>query len=200
MSIPIIPQQNTDQEVQEPKSISNLWGLIPSGKMNYSNPTPPAPVAAPLKRGVDVLDPSPTMQSAIQSAYKQNPTMPKGMLEAIAMQESSMGTNRANYNPSIGKSAWMFGMTPIAQQELARRGIKTDLNSPGGAARAAAAYLSLSNGKYPDHATWYKQGYNGSSTTPFNAGRFSNMVGYYGSQGGQAPSTPRSFQDLSGTQ
>lgn len=190
MQIPTMPQQSSQQ--QNPVTWG-LDGILPAARIQYNDLQPtPAPQAAPaLRPGVDVLPPSPQMSAALQSAYAQNPTMPKGMLEAIAMQESSMGTNRANYNPSIGKYAWMFGMTPVAQKELATRGIRTDLDSPGGAARAAAAYLSLSQGKYGDNASWYKQGYNGSTSMPFNPGKFSSMIDYYakGSQQAQ-PASP----------
>jgi hypothetical protein len=139
-SIPLAPQAN-----QGTMSYGySMDGLMPARTATWTAPPQPQTPSVPLKEGVDVLPPTPAMSDALETAYAQNPAMPRGMLESTAMQESSMGTNKANYNPSIGQYAYVFGLTPVAVKELSMKVIPTNLNTLGGAARAAAAYLSLS--------------------------------------------------------
>ena len=96
----------------------------------------------------------------VESATKYG-ISPK-LLSAVINQESSMGTNPANFNDSIGKSAWLVGMTRIALDELKRRGINASAETPQEAIDAAAAYISLAKDKYKNPVTlyekWYKTG------------------------------------------
>lgn len=83
------------------------------------------------------------LASTIADAYAKYPSLPRGVLETAILQESSMGTNPANYNPSIGKYAWLVGFTNIAKDELTRARQAVDLDTPEGAVAAMARYLSL---------------------------------------------------------
>ena len=81
------------------------------------------------------------MIGAFKGAYKSNPDVAPGSLEALAMQESSMGTNKSQYNPNNGKYGYLFGLTPGAFTDT---GFKpSDANTMEGAANVAAKYYSM---------------------------------------------------------
>lgn len=89
----------------------------------------------------------------IADVYKKYPKLPKGYMEALLMQESSMGTNPTNYNSQIGESAWLGGLTSVARQDLARKGIQSDFNTQAGAIQAAGDYSAMRQSGVDDKGT-----------------------------------------------
>lgn len=67
----------------------------------------------------------------------------KKMLRTVLMKESSMGTIKDSYNPSIGEYAYLTGMTESSKKTLKEKGIKYDLNTPDGNIMATAQFLKL---------------------------------------------------------
>lgn len=100
-------------------------------------------------------------------------SLPKGMLMAIAMKESSMGSNATSRRADLGQYAWLMGMTNEAYAEMKRRKVPVeDKNTPEGtilnAARflASLRYLNDSKGKHvydylAEPGKWYVQKYYG---------------------------------------
>lgn len=108
------------------------------------------------------------------------------------MQESSMGTADANYNPDIGESAWIGGMTKAAKAELERNGIAVDLDTQAGVIDAIAAYLNLKRTvlnpgaktpvEYKDPVNLYVQRYKtaaGLKLSKEQEQRFRDYLSYY---------------------
>jgi hypothetical protein len=99
-----------------------------------------------LKRG-------PQLKGAEEYAKKLTGIeVPRGILPAIYAQESSAGNNDTNYNPKIGESAWLYGLTNNAKQELMTnpktKTEKWDFHTQQGAANAAATYWALRSNIY----------------------------------------------------
>lgn len=127
------------------KAIGGVANDLLSSHMTYTAP-PPAPMvqAPPASTTAPKVTPVPPEWSqAVKTAYQNYPTVPKGLIEAVLHQESSMGKNSANYNPSIGESAWLGGLTKTAKSELEKHGLTPDLNTQAGVINAIAGYLSL---------------------------------------------------------
>lgn len=95
-----------------------------------------------LKGGVSAR-PLGRFKPVVESVYKEHPNLPSGIIEAVLQKESSMGTNRDNYNPNIGEFAWLVGLTKGALKDLDNKGIEYDVDTKSGAIRAAAEYLNL---------------------------------------------------------
>lgn len=137
------------------KAVGNGVLDLLSSHVSYSAPPQaPAAMVAPkvttppiigsLPSGTKVAPLPPQWVKPVEMAYQKYPTVPKGLVEAILHQESSMGSNDANYNPDIGESAWLAGLTKGAKEEIARRsGQNPDFDSQEGVINALAAYLSL---------------------------------------------------------
>lgn len=119
------------------------------------------------------------LKSAIDSAYQSTPSTDKGVIEAILMKESSMGTNSSNKNPDIGKYAWLVGFTKIAKQELIRNGFNPDLDTPEGAIEAMARYWDLKDDNYDSPMDAYNHWYSSGKLTPEQLQEFGTMVEYY---------------------
>jgi len=103
-----------------------------------------------LDSGVSVRDTPKEYRNNITENYKNNPSIPKGILESILMQESSMGNNKTQYNKKIGEYAWLVGFTDIATKDLLRKGIVPDLNTVKGAIKALADYLSIRQNEFDE--------------------------------------------------
>lgn len=128
-----------------------------SSKTTVTNNTPvaaPTAMSAPLPGTAEFRKSAPVApvgaravpkawQPALEQAYKAYPKLPRGILEATLMQESSMGTNPGSYNPKIGESAWLGGMTTGASQALQQKGRPVELNSQAGTINAMAAYMDM---------------------------------------------------------
>lgn len=141
----------------------NVTNMLPANTVSYAGPpqeTAPAAPTEPVQRfPSDVVD-LPTGQARtlperwkplVQTAYQKYPQVPKGLLESILQQESSMGTNDASYDPSIGESAWLGGLTKSAKDELMRRtGKEPDFQTQNGAIDSMAQYLSLIKDRHND--------------------------------------------------
>ena len=68
--------------------------------------------------------------------------IPKGMLEAIFMQESSAGTNATNKNPKLGNSAYMVGLASEGIDHLRKVGYQGDYNKPQDTFKGVARLLA----------------------------------------------------------
>ncbi len=143
------------------KAIGDKALDLVSSHVSYSAPTPPPQMVAPkvalppvigsLPSGTKVAPLPPQWVEPVKQAYQQYPDIPKGIVEAILHQESSMGSNDTNYNPQIGESAWLAGLTTGAKEEIVRRlGQTPDLDSQAGTIQAIAAYLSLIRNRHDE--------------------------------------------------
>lgn len=135
-----------------------------------------------LDSGTTVRPVSEKYKGAIEQAYNSAPTINKGVVEAVLMKESSMGTNAKNKNLAIGKYAYLVGFTRDAKQELIRNGIVPDLDTPAGAIKAAAQFWDLRDDKYENATSTYNHHYSSGKLTPEQLKEFEDMVKYYGSQ------------------
>lgn len=154
---------------------------------------PLIPATVETKKGNEVTPLPKEWKSEIDKQYKAHPALQKypGLLEAVLMQESSMGKNDANYNPDIGESAWLVGFTKDAKKELESKGITVDLNTQSGVIKAMADYLDLKstvvreNGDkvvYKDPVNLYNQRYKTVAGIPLNAknlGKFRDYIEYF---------------------
>jgi hypothetical protein len=155
-------------------SMANMaMDAIPANTISYAGPpeAPVAPQSAPQPtQTMDVEQPAPRFQSEpidlptgkartlpknwapyVKTAYEKNPNLPKGLIQAILQQESSMGSNDASYNPQIGESAWLGGFTQAAKDELKRRTNQDpDLHTQDGVIQSIAQYLSLVKDRHND--------------------------------------------------
>jgi len=135
--------------------------------------------------------PTSRMKETISAVYKSNPEVPKGLLEAILMQESSMGATTTNKNKSIGDYAYLVGFTPVAKQELIRNGIIPDLNTPAGVLQATADYYKLKKDirdaqgnithTYDNMAKWYAERFSSGKLKPETIQQFGHLYDYYSS-------------------
>lgn len=189
--------------VKKPSLFENVkkamigFPLFIPNEYRVSQPKPQAPVVVAPKivqsiqdihGGYDELETGTTvrpvrtkLKDAIAQAYQAVPTIPKGVVEALLMKESSMGTNAANRNPDIGKYAYLVGMTKIAKKELIRNGIHPDLDTPEGAIKAAAQYWDLQDDKHATSSEVYNQWYSSGKLKPEQLSQFDDMVKYYAS-------------------
>ena len=171
--------------------------LAQKNKVTYKKPEPKDPVSTPvrivstskdkhgtihkLESGITVREIPKEIGNAITNASARA-GIPRGLLAAVVMQESSMGTNASNSNPTIGKNAWWVGFTKIATKELKRRGKAVDLSTPQGAIQAAADYLALSKGKHKGIAEWYDKGYSSGKLPPHILKQFEEIAEFYSNQ------------------
>lgn len=132
-----------------------------------------------LDTGTQVRSTHPKLKTAIQSTYKNNPDLPKGLLESLLMKESSMGYDKKNYNPKIGEYAWLGGITPIAKQELLRRGFNVDVSTPEGAMDAMAKYWLSTASKDTDVIGNYHEKYSSGRLNEKQLAQFKDMYDYY---------------------
>jgi hypothetical protein len=194
-----------------------IANLMPANTMTATRQATPAPQPLPgtpaFTQTVQPTQPNAprpvpqAWQPVIQAMYKQYPNLPRGVIEATLMQESSMGTNPAAYHPQNGESAWIAGITPAATQHLTQRGIKTDQNTQAGAIETAAHYLGTrqsgvdDKGKpftYNDPSKLYFERYKTNSADSLPAtttarNNFKTYFDYYSKQ-------PRDFNNLTSTQ
>lgn len=89
------------------------------------------------------IDPPEEIKKSIEKAYKRNPDIPKGFIEAVLMMESSMATNPANKNNKIGEFAWVGGITEIAKKQFDKMGKDYDLSTLDGAIQMVADYIEM---------------------------------------------------------
>ncbi len=179
------------------KTMANGINDSLSTPINYTQ----APAAIPTKiQSSPITTPSGLHASSvpltwlphIQAVYKQYPTMPKGLLEATLHQESGMGQNDVNYNPQIGESAWLAGLTAVAKEELTKHGLKPDFDSQAGVIHAVGDYLNLikdrhdKTGKVVNTITDPVELYNGYYKTDSGLklskkqlDQFRNLINYY---------------------
>lgn len=211
------------EEVETPKK--SLFNKVKSGianlfvgKETYQRepemPVVKAPTVVQSLKDIhgmyDLLDTGTTVRAipdifkrTIENAYARNPTLPKGIIEATIMKESSMGTNRSNYNPDIGEYAYLVGFTNIAKRELLKKGIVPDFSTKQGAINALADYMALRQKVHDDVGNVvrtredpveiYDSGYSSGKLTPEQLQSFKDMVEYYKS-GGQKPLQTQTIQ------
>lgn len=143
-----------------------------------------------LDTGTTVRDIPSKLVGAVAMVYQKHPDLPKGIVEAVLQQESSMGTARNNYNPDIGEYAWLVGFTKIAKKELIRNGIHPDLSTPIGAINAMADFIALKQhikdetGKVVQNRTdpvdIYNSTYSSGKLKPETLQQFKEIVQYHG--------------------
>lgn len=173
--------------------IENALGFAP----RIQQPSSPLPGSPSFTNSIPAIDsknqfsprPVPSAwQPAINSAYQQYPTLPKGIVESVLMKESSMGTNSASYNKINGESAWLGGLTQGAANELQKRGTSTNFNTQEGAINGVASYLAyrqngiLNNGKtykITDPSNLYFNRYKGSPSSSNERKVFAQYLNYY---------------------
>lgn len=188
-SEPVVKKPSLLSKVKE-----KMQMFIPSGKETYIREEPIAPIVKETLKDIHgsyhILDTGTTVRPikeklapAIELAYQSNPTIPRGVIEALLMKESSMGANASNMNPEMGKYAYLVGMTKIAKKELIRNGIVPDLNTPAGAIKAAADYWNLQDDKYTTPAETYNHWYSSGTLKPDQLQQFDDMVKYYAKKG-----------------
>lgn len=196
------------------RSIADLVnGSMPGGRVNYTAPAPaPALPGTPaftssapiVKAGSqEYRSVPPAWQSYINDAYKAHPNLPRGLLEAVLMNESSMGTISSQYDKRNGESGWIAGMTDPARQHLNMHNIPNNLDTQQGAINGMADYLSTrqsgtmeGSGKpflITDPTKLYFDRYKtdakmANKTTPADVQKFKSYVQYYGQ--------PRTFNNL----
>ena len=92
-------------------------------------------------------------KQAIQSSYQEHPELPKGIIEAVLMKESKMGTNKDVDN--------IAELKPSAIEELKRKKIAFDLSTDEGVILAAGDYLAhrMKIVKAKDAVDLYMRGY-----------------------------------------
>ena len=132
-----------------------------------------------LDTGTQVRSVHPKLKDAIATTYKNNPDLPKGLLEALLMKESSMGYDKRSYRPSNGEYAWLGGITPIAKQELLRKGFNVNVNTPEGAMDAMAKYWLLTADKNTDVVGNYHEKYSSGKLNEKQLAQFKDMYDYY---------------------
>jgi len=113
------------------------------------------------------------VENKIKEEYGEG--LPKGMLMAILMKESSLGANTSSYNKKLGENAWLVGFTDSAKSELKKKGKEVNTDTIEGVLEAAARYLMEKkimkkvDGKVIDLSTvpdkWYRDRYYGMSHT-----------------------------------
>lgn len=142
-----------------------------------------------LKSGQQAIMPPADYSSAFQSVYEKNPDLPKGHLESLAMQESSMGTNKANLNLANGKFGYVFGLTPGAFADTKTQ--PKNANTLAGAANVAAKYYQMRSqihdetGKATESLTKPSDIYNRYTVpsahpdTQFNPAKYDSLAGHY---------------------
>ena len=130
-----------------------------------------------LRSGAQATAPTPELSSALQDAYSNNPSIPAGHLEALTMQESSMGYNKSGYNASNGKFGYVFGLSAPAFKDVGAS--PKDANTLTGAANVAAKYYAKYYKSTNDPATQYKQYYNRNPAAPFNPAQYNSQVSFY---------------------
>lgn len=74
--------------------------------------------------------------------------LPKGMLDHVLFRESSRGVKRTNQSWDVGEYGWLTGFTHEAKKQLNKEGIAWDANSPEGAIKASADYLTYLKDNY----------------------------------------------------
>jgi hypothetical protein len=101
------------------KAVGNAALDLLSSHVTYAPPPTPAvtPATTPQKppmisaKDVGAIDVPQHFKTGIQKAYSLYPEVPKGLLETVLMQESSMGTNTANAKRSAGNYGYLAGIT-----------------------------------------------------------------------------------------
>lgn len=130
-----------------------------------------------LKSGTEVRDIHPKIEDKIEKIYKDNPELDKGILEALLMKESSMGYDDSNKNKKNGKYGWLGGITPIAQAELKRNGIKFNLDTIEGVLDAMAKFWAMKS--KGDPVKTYESEYSSGKLPKEDIQAFKDMVEYY---------------------
>lgn len=166
------------------------------GNQSQGSTETDAPLAT-TSTGINLRQVPENWKSHIAEAYNSHPSLKKyqGLLEAILMQESSMGTIDTNYNPKIGESAWLGGATEMLKKELENKGIRYDLNTQRGVIKAMAAFLDIKRKvlnpgsdivkEYEDPVNLYLQRYKtsaGHALSPEQVNRFREYINYYKNQ------------------
>lgn len=105
-----IPVQRALTESQ----LTDLWnkvhgGGIEKGALAASGLPLLAPTGKDDKTGA--LNPPKELKPMLDKAYQTYPEVPRGLIEAVLMQESSMGTNDKHRNDDAGKYGWLLGIT-----------------------------------------------------------------------------------------
>ncbi len=137
----------------------------------------------------EVRPPSKRLQDTIDETYRNNPGLPAGLLRALLMKESSMGSDTKDKNPDIGEFAYLTGITKIGKKELIRNGIVPDLNTHAGVLQATADLWNIRKDlRNSDHSIrhtynnitkWYNERYSSGKLSPEDLLKFSQMYEYY---------------------
>lgn len=141
---------------------------------------------------VEIRIPPKRLQDTLSITYENNPDIPKGLLEALLMKESSMGVSSTNKNSKIGDYAYLVGFTPVAKAELIRNGIVPDLNTPQGVLQATADLIRLKkdirdvNGNvvytYNNWTKFYNERFSSGKLKQSDLDTFKAMMDYYANQ------------------
>jgi hypothetical protein len=134
-----------------------------------------------LDTGTEVRDTHKNLVEPIKTVYAKHPDLPKGVLEALLMKESTMGHDNSNQNDRIGKYAWLVGFTNIAKKDLLQNGIVPDLSTREGAIEAAAQYWKLRGNKNDSPMEIYNDVYSSGLLKPEDLQKFDDMIKYYAS-------------------
>lgn len=141
-----------------------------------------------LPSGTTVSEIHPKLVSAIKKTYEKHPELPKGLVEALLMKESTMGYDNKNRNPRIGKYAWLGGLVknaknPGALDELERNKIPYNVDTYEGALDAMAKFwkvLQKRNGNA--NATvkeLYEKEYSSGKLAKADLDKFEEMYQFY---------------------
>lgn len=156
---PEIPKAKTPKIV---KTVKSLYGNVHE-----------------FESGNQVRDVHPKLKTEIANTYINNPDLPKGVIEALLMKESSMGYDDNNKNKDIGEYAWLGGMTRIAKKELIRHGIVPDLNTKQGVLDAMAKFWLIKSKGDPDILHTYNFDYSSGKLDDKKLNQFKEMYDYY---------------------
>ena len=132
-----------------------------------------------LDTGTEVRDVHPDLKNAISLGYQNNSQLPKGLLEALLMKESSMGYNDKNRRKDIGEYAWLGGITKIAKTDLIQNGIVPDLSTREGAIDAMAKFWLLRADPKANIVDNYHRVYSSGLLKDEQLNEFNDMFKYY---------------------
>lgn len=182
---------------KQPQTVGNLYTAKTVGDM--------------YKLKNDNIIPVPDrLKNSFKTVYDLNPDLPKGIMESIAMQESTMGKNLTNQKNDAGKYGYIFGITKSTFNDLLNRksdprvkeilstikDLKNPLATEQEALNFAAKYFKYKNTEYDsnskivgymsDPIAGYWDNYNtvSENNTVDNKNKFATYLEHYKTQFG----------------